>query len=112
MSDYHWYKKHGICVECHVENAEQGMTRCLQCRLRRNEKYYEYKASRTEEQKMAKKIYQKAYNHRIYHERKAAGLCVSCKRPMTESGTRCRMCEDRRNALQRQKRQEAAYDKP
>ena len=45
--EYHYYKEHGICVDCHQAAADEGYTTCTACRKKRNirsEKYLKKKA--------------------------------------------------------------------
>ena len=101
--DYHWYKSHGICVDCHAESADRGKTRCWRCRTRNNECHAERRAKQTDSQKQAELEKKKAYNYRVYHARKKAGICIACGKRAADKYVRCEICEKRMNYNRRQK---------
>lgn len=94
---YDWYKSHHVCVSCRKETAAKGRTMCLVCLSDGAEKARAY---REREPDKSREASDRAHK-RLYEERKAAGLCVSCgKRPPKEGRVRCGLClaRHRRNA--------------
>lgn len=100
---YQWYKSHGICTNCHKESTEHGKSLCWRCRVQKNEKARERRTKMSEDKKQARAEYSKAYNYRIYHERKAAGICIACGKRKADKYVRCEICEKRMNYRRRQK---------
>lgn len=80
---YHWYKSHGICVNCGRTWAEPGKVLCAMC-ARKNaasQKKYDPDGSRTA-----------AAHSALRAARKAAGLCFECGRPRDGEWQRCTKC--------------------
>lgn len=91
-----WYKEHGICIRCRVNDVQPGHTRCLQCRFDENEEGRKRRDNWTPEQHEAEKARQRASAKRRYDERRAAGLCTKCgKRPPSHGKTMCPRCLSR-----------------
>jgi len=59
---YQWYKAHGICVKCHIEDAVPGKVHCAEC---------------------AALVV--AFNKARAKRREAHGLCKRCGKPLTET---------------------------
>ena len=93
---YQWYKEHGICVQCHQENARKGRVLCGMCAASQTEaKLIRYHAGTrkepTEEQRRRKAETAK----KLHEKRSAQGLCFKCgKHPAIHPGqpSRCRFC--------------------
>lgn len=86
---YYWYKEHGICTRCHVEDAIKGQTRCANCAEIQREKSKE-RYQQTKEYHIA---YSKRWSKATYEERKSSGICVRCgKRPPQDGKLSCTQC--------------------
>jgi hypothetical protein len=85
---YEWYKGHGICPQCRIQDAEPGKTLCFDClekaRVRANKynkKHVKEKSQRDRER---------------YYKRKEEGRCVKCGKPSLK-GTLCVECAVKNN---------------
>ena len=75
--DYAFYKKLGICVVCHKEDADPGHVSCRMCLLSHNDSTA-------------------ISNARRYVEAKKKGLCVHCrKRTASEGYATCEECREK-----------------
>lgn len=78
---YRWYKEHGICVNCHQEEAIPGRVYCPECAAKNAEsdrKWYN--------KKMADPQYRETVREKkkaSYQRRKDNGICVYCNNPAT-----------------------------
>lgn len=97
--NYHWYKSHGICVSCGRQDAVKGVY-CLLCSDRHLDSYRKWKANNppTAEQKAN----DCERRRRIREERRAAGLCTVCGRPVLAKGrAQCHICREKNNRYRR-----------
>lgn len=102
---YDWYKSHGICVDCGREKAAKGKTRCLVCLSINAEKAFKYRASLNEERQAEEKRRVSDKKKRIYHDRKAQGLCPYCGRQAENGKMQCDRCRAKnRLAAERSRR--------
>ena len=84
-----WYKSKGICVSCGQREAEPKRTQCFECLEKSAERQRIRRAAMTEEQKQARKEYEK----KRYQCKKEQGLCTYCKkRKPIEGKTKCLEC--------------------
>ena len=85
---YALYIESRVCVKCHKEQAENGYTMCLQCRMDERER----NSKRERTVKSRKDEYQKSKQKR--DERQANGQCPLCGRKMTAGDTHysCKYC--------------------
>ena len=75
--DYEYYKKLGVCVICHKEDAERGHVTCKLCRLSHNE-------------------VSAISNMRRYADAKKKGLCAHChKRVAPDNFVTCDVCREK-----------------
>ena len=75
---YHYYKDHGICVDCHQYEAAKGKTRCLNCLSIRAEQRRERESKLTEEELAEKNRIKREKSQKLRDYRKANGLCDVC----------------------------------
>lgn len=66
--------KQGLCTRCGQPNDRPGHSACSKCAERVMNRYY---------------------------RRKGSGLCIDCGKPVYGATTRCKACNDRRNAWHR-----------
>ena len=87
---YDWLKEHGICVCCGHEPTYKGLTKCIYCRAVQNAATAEYNRLHpdTPEQRENKRV--RSYNLR--EERKKAGLCPWCGKPVDSEKIHCGRC--------------------
>ena len=79
---YHWYKDHGICVQCGQRDAEKGKTLCPECKSGRKPQVEEFL--------------------RRYYRLKEAGLCVACGKALPVDGQlKCYECREKHRATER-----------
>ena len=89
MSEYQWYKQHGICVDCNRENALPGITYCRCCKARR----IEYNRTEWERHKERLIPINRERNKSLYWQRKEAGLCTRCGKNQPDTGkAKCTRC--------------------
>ena len=86
---YHWYKDHGICVDCKQEEAAKGRTRCLNCLSIIAEKGRARMYKKTEEELAEINRIRREKAKALYDYRKANGLCVICGKPAYRHYTKC-----------------------
>ena len=70
--DYYWYKNHGICTDCHENDAYKGHTRCLDCRLKVLDRAAERRCSMTEQDLAERRKKKSIYNTARFTHRPAA----------------------------------------
>jgi len=104
--DYQFYKKRGICINCHNENAMIGAVRCPECAdkqaARDAERYTKLKADPDYRPRVS------AYRKELRQRRRDAGLCHECgKRPVAEGYARCSEC-----LIARRRKKDKRYDIP
>lgn len=86
---YHWYKDHGICVNCCTEKAVKGETHCLMCKMDRRERQKEYYSSLSIEDKRKRNLSSNAKKNWCRENR----ICYYCyKRPVAEGKKMCGIC--------------------
>lgn len=86
-----WYKAHGICPMCKVNNAFYNHVHCEECLEKialRNIKYKD-KQSDYEENRKGKRKQQR-------EERKASGICTVCGSHKAQHGQLCTECWNKR----------------
>ena len=102
MSDYQFFKSHGICPQCGKEKAAPGRVCCLNCLDKQNIRKLERWDSMTEEQKEQVRSRVRQSGKTLYKQRKAAGLCVRCGKPAQQGHVRCSECNIKhRNSARR-----------
>lgn len=92
---YNWLKENGFCVECGSNYNEPGHVRCKACM--KKDRQHHKRADPTGEKL-------RAYGQKLRADRKAAGLCVTCGKPMDKDGTCCKACTARRSEREKVKR--------
>ena len=93
---YHWYKEHGICVNCGKRDAVPGYVMCDGClELKRTENRKRRESAKEQETLQA-------YRKRHRKERLEQGLCPRCGKPLYAGHKLCYECvlENRRRAKQ------------
>ena len=86
---YHYYKDHGICVDCHQEEAAKGKTRCLYCLSKRAEQRRERESKLTEEELAEINRIKREKSQKQRDFRKANGLCDVCGKPVYKNYSKC-----------------------
>lgn len=86
-SNYEYYKKHHICVNCGQEDAERNSTLCFRCRIKNRERAIDYYKRHKEDIKEKKRI----KNKERYNYLKENGICTSCGKRKTKNNKIC--CE-------------------
>lgn len=86
---YHYYKDHGICVDCHQEEAAKGRTRCLHCLSIRAEQRRKRESKLTEEELAEKNRIKREKSQKLRDYRKANGLCDVCGKPVYKNYSKC-----------------------
>lgn len=89
MSMYHWYKEHGICVDCKEEDAAPGKTRCLNCLSIRAEQRRERESKLSPEELAEKNRIKRERGKKLREYRKANGLCDVCGKPAYKGYSKC-----------------------
>lgn len=84
---YHWYKAHGICVNCGQTWAEPGRVMCAVCARKNAASQRKHDPDGTRHA---------AYVDALRASRKAAGLCFECGKPLDGPSTLCMKCLARR----------------
>lgn len=80
---YQWYKAHGICANCGRTWAEPGRVLCAECARKKAASKRRYDPDGTR---------RTAYVDALRAERRAAGLCIDCGKPLDGLHTRCSQC--------------------
>lgn len=95
--DYHWFKSHGVCVECKHRKAVSGRVLCQECTDRRAARKEAVNADpeKRERDKERRREYQKRHRERM----RAAGLCLDCGNPVTDGKYYCPECRKRRSEV-------------
>lgn len=86
---YHWYKAHGICVDCKQEEAAPGKVRCLNCLSIRAEQIRKRESELTEEELAEKNRIKREKSQKLRDYRKANGLCDICGKPVYKNYSKC-----------------------
>lgn len=97
MSDYRFYKSHGICPHCGKEKAAPGRVCCLNCLDKQSVRRMARWDSMTEEQKEQVRSRVRQSNKTNYYQRKAMGLCVRCGKPAEKGHVHCYECHIKHN---------------
>lgn len=86
-----WYKAHGICPMCKVNNAFYNHVHCAEClekialrNIKYKDKQSEYEANRKDKRKQQRE------------ERKASGICTVCGSHKAQHGQLCTECWNKR----------------
>ena len=87
--EYRYYKEHGICVDCHQEEAAKGRTRCLTCLSIRAEQREKRESKLTEEERAEKNRIKREKGKALRDDRKANGLCDVCGKPAYKNHSKC-----------------------
>lgn len=104
MSDYQFFKSHGICPNCGKEKAAPGRVCCLNCLDKQNIRRLVRWDSMTEEQKEQVRSRVRQSGKALYKQRKAAGLCVRCGKPAQKGYVRCYECNIKNTNCTRRRR--------
>ena len=82
-----WRKSKGLCTRCGKEKADKGHSTCLVCRMDQREYYREWHRNHppSEEKRLIRNAKQKKRND----EKRAAGICLSCNKPVYAGHSRC-----------------------
>ena len=80
---YHWYKAHGICVNCGQTWAEPGRVMCAECARKNAASQRKHDPDGTRHA---------AYMDALRTSRRAAGLCFECGKPLDGPHTLCSRC--------------------
>ena len=86
---YHWYKDHGICVECRKEKAAKGKTMCPNCLSKIADKRWERYNRMTEEEREEKNRIRREKSKALRDYRRANGLCTICGEPVYKNYSKC-----------------------
>lgn len=84
MSDYQFFKSHGICPNCGKEKAAPGRVCCLNCLDKQNIRRLERWDNMTEEQKEQVRSRVRQSGKALYKQRKAAGTLRAVRQACTE----------------------------
>ena len=113
MSDYQFFKSHGICTKCEKEKAAPGRVCCLNCLDKQNIRRLVRWDSMTEEQKEQVRSRARQSYKMNYYQRKAMGLCVQCGKPAQQGHVRCYECNIKhRNSARRDRNRKANEKAP
>lgn len=99
--NYAWYKSHGICTDCHANDAEKGHNLCTDCRLKALSRSAEYRSRETQEKREKRLKRQHEYAVSRYHSLKQAGICVDCGKREAVNNVRCPICRYLNNIRRR-----------
>lgn len=89
MKEYQWYRQHGICTDCHSENALPGIAYCRCCKAMR----IEYNRASWEKCKEKRIPINRQQHKNLYWKRKEAGFCTRCGKNAPETGkAKCTVC--------------------
>lgn len=89
MTEYQWYRQHGICTDCHSENALPRIAYCRCCKAMR----IEYNRVSWEKCKEKRIPINREQHKNLYWQRKEAGLCTRCGKNAPETGkAKCTRC--------------------
>ena len=104
---YHWYKEHGICVNCAKQNAAPGRIMCDECAELNREKQRQRKKNNPSNADA-----RRAYNRRHRKERLEQGLCPDCGKPLYNGLKSCYEChlKDIRYSQERRRENPATLD--
>lgn len=86
---YHYYKDHGICVDCHQYEAAKGKTRCLNCLSIMAEQRRKRESKLTAEEIAEKNRIKREKSQKLRDYRKANGLCTVCGKPVYKNYSKC-----------------------
>lgn len=87
--EYHWYKQHGICPKCRVNNAFYNRVFCAECLEKQINANIKYKTPEKRKQyNQTQRLHKKAQRE----ERKASGLCTRCGKRKAQKGLLCVEC--------------------
>lgn len=94
LTDYAWYKSHGICVQCMQYDAAPGRVRCEVCLLTNAEGAKRHRAK-------MQSVSQADRSRKLRESRKEQGLCIWCGKPQSSYSrvfcADCRIKNQRRN---------------
>ena len=86
---YHYYKEHGICIQCHQEDAAPGRTRCLNCLSIMAENQRRHRNKLTEEEREEIKRKKREQSKALRDYRRENGLCLVCGKPVYKNYSKC-----------------------
>lgn len=90
--DYAWYKSHGVCVQCHTNNAAKGHVLCPDCLYKSRERYRAERENETPEEHAAFRDWQNK-NRRVYLKRMhEEHRCEWCGKPVKDGERLCMEC--------------------
>lgn len=94
LTDYAWYKSHGICVQCMQYDAAPGRVRCEVCLLSNAEGAKRHRAK-------MQSVSQADRSRKLRESRKEQGLCIWCGKPQSSYSrvfcADCRIKNQRKN---------------
>lgn len=106
MELYHWYKSHGICVQCGSRDAVPGQTKCKECRSISAKYSIEYYANKVAEMTDAERLsfYKEMSRRAVLSKRRReymrniAGICIYCGIREQSPGLKsCEFCRRKNN---------------
>ena len=109
MSDYAFYKSHGICPVCRTAALAPGRAACEDCLEAERIRNARRRAALTEEQHAAYTARQRQNTAKMRARRKAAGLCLDCGKPAEPGRVLCLECKVRRKE-KKQRKEAAEYE--
>ena len=86
---YHYFKDRGICVDCKVEKAAKGKTRCLNCLSIKNERAMLKMALLSDEERAEMNRKKREAGKALREYRKANNLCRICGKPVYKNHSTC-----------------------
>ena len=102
-----WLRSHGLCAGCKEPIAVNSTWYCSDCLERQVSWHRNWYANLTPEAKA--EVMQKRYDY--IARKKAAGICIGCKRPAREGKVFCALCADKKNKRERERRRRLKYEK-
>ena len=102
-----WLRSHGLCAGCKEPIAVNSTWYCSDCLERQASWHRNWYANLTPEAKA--EVMQKRYDY--IARKKAAGICIGCKRPAREGKVFCALCADKKNKRERERRRRLKYEK-
>lgn len=103
MSDYAFYKSHGICPVCRAAALAPGRAACEDCLAAERIHNARRRVARTEEQRAAYTARQRLTTAKRRALRKAAGLCLDCGKTAEPGRVLCLDCKMRRKEKKQRK---------
>nr|DAP79798.1 MAG TPA: NinG protein [Caudoviricetes sp.] len=107
-SNYKFYKARGICPYCKKGKPAPGKSLCEECAEKQRTYFANLPPERAEQFRARKRENSK----QKYSQRKAAGLCVDCGKPVYKDGVRCYEHYLRNRRLGRERTERKKLEKP